>query len=55
MKSSCETCQNAKSCDKTIGTIWGFCNTDYEPQPTPTQTDGLMDFNDPWVAFFEPD
>lgn len=23
--------------------------------PTPTKTDGLMNFTDPWTAFFEPD
>ena len=54
MEKSCETCKKANSCNKTIGIIWGFCNTDYEPQPTPTNTEPL-DFTDPWTAFFETD
>ena len=29
---TCETCANLKSCKKTIGVVWGFCNTDYIPK-----------------------
>ncbi len=54
MKKECNTCVHNDQCKKTIGIIWGFCNTDYEPQPTPTDNES-PDFTDPWTAFFEPD
>lgn len=28
----CEDCKKIKECKKTIGIIWGFCNTDFEPK-----------------------
>lgn len=55
MEKSCETCKNAKSCHKTIGVIWGFCLTDYEPQPTAPKSNDLPDFNSPECFFCEPD
>ena len=31
MKGNCETCAKRDSCKKDIGFMFGFCNTDYEP------------------------
>ena len=31
MSGTCETCQNRETCRKVIGTIFGFCKTDYAP------------------------
>lgn len=33
MNNTCETCAKRETCTKTIGTLAGFCNTDYQPQP----------------------
>lgn len=42
MNNTCETCVKRETCTKTIGTLAGFCNTDYLPQTTednsPTQS-----------------
>lgn len=32
MKGTCETCTKRERCKKDIGFIFGFCNTDYEPE-----------------------
>lgn len=32
MSGECETCAKRENCRKDIGIIWGFCNTDYEPE-----------------------
>lgn len=31
MKGTCETCAKREHCKKDIGFMFGFCNTDYEP------------------------
>ena len=32
MKGNCENCAKRDDCKKSIGFIFGFCNTDYEPE-----------------------
>lgn len=32
MKKSCETCKHSNECNRTMGIMWGFCNTNYEPK-----------------------
>ena len=31
---NCEDCMKIKKCEKLIGIVWGFCNTDFEPKNT---------------------
>lgn len=37
---NCEDCKKIKECKKTIGIIWGFCNTDFEPKDTDDKKEG---------------
>ena len=31
MEKTCGTCKWYDNCDKFIGLVWGFCETDWEP------------------------
>lgn len=33
----CETCAHRETCRKTVGIMFGFCNTDYEPEKEATE------------------
>lgn len=39
MSGLCENCKKMNECKKTIGVIWGFCNTDFEPKDEVNEDD----------------
>ena len=32
MEKTCENCAKSETCKKFIGTVWGFCEADFEPK-----------------------
>lgn len=39
-KGNCEDCKKIKECKKFIGIVWGFCNTDFEPNDADDKKEG---------------
>lgn len=37
---NCEDCKKIKDCKKFIGIVWGFCNTDFEPNDADDKKEG---------------
>lgn len=41
MTGYCENCEKRNECRKEIGIIWGFCNTDFEPETDQIETEQI--------------
>lgn len=42
MSGNCNACAKRETCRKDIGIIWGFCNTDYQPDERIVECNGLL-------------
>ena len=55
MSGYCENCLKEDTCKKTIGIMFGFCNTDYRPKREESQAKQMLQaFQSAWLTIHSP-